>query len=82
MSGQQWPPDVYRVLNDARLVRQRVDRLLQALIMTAESVAAAVEDDVFAHSECAADYEHLARTARADAALYRELQQRLRSRDT
>lgn len=80
MSGQQRPPDVYRVLDEARVVRERLDRLLQALVYCADSVADAIEDDVFAHTQWAAEYEYLARTAREDAALYREIQQRLHAR--
>lgn len=81
MSGQQRPPDVYRVLDEARAVRERVERLLQALVLTTESVAAAVEDDVFAHTQWAAEYEFLAQRARDDAELYRDLQRRLQARD-
>lgn len=81
VSGQQRPLDVYRVLDDARAVRQRVQRLLQALIITADSVAEAVEEDVFAHSHWTAEYGHLAKVAREDARLYRDLHERLADRN-
>jgi hypothetical protein len=77
VSGQQGPLDVYRVVEDAKVLRERLDRLLWALVLTAETVAEAVEEDVLAHSQWAGEYEYLAKTSREDASLYREFLHRL-----
>lgn len=69
--------DARRVLHDACMLRDRLQRLLTALLMTSELAAELLEEAEAAGTPTGLDTARAAREAREHALLYREFATRL-----